>query len=664
MFFCMRKAVWLLLLILCVSLVQAQYYNKDSMDLNLRLDSEINIVPTSSSYSVSRIETKLYFYPFDDFQQEVLEMSTVPETQKTGDYLLYQWEDVEETQLDYSLEAKVRVFDNIQKIKEKIKFPIQNLNPEYLEYTEPGEIIDSDHSSIVQQASMLAEGEDDLYVVVHKLAVWVKENVDYNLNTVTIEASQKASWVLANRQGVCDEMASLFMAMCRSLGIPTKFVSGISYSNDPIFEDPWQAHGWAEVYFPDYGWVPIDVTFDEFGYVDPTHIKLFESIDATGATTKFEWSGRNAELEVAQLDIDVGILKIGEDRGRDVDLKVEMVEEEVGFGSYNLAKVEVENLRNYYVAKTLYLVSTDEVEIEDERKHVLLKPGEKTSFYWIMELTDDLESRYVYEFPVEIRTEKNYVAETMFESKKGAILLSEAAVEQRLSGMVEEEEKILSKGVSIDCEIKEDGLGLGEESEVECEIKNLGNVVLRDLEVCLGGVCSKAEIKINEKKIFNGKVKGEEIGEQQYLVRVENNEVSKEVYLDYAVLDRGGVKVKEINAPQKADYSDEFVISFVLEKVSFATPKNLKIKLLHEGYPNEWELGELVGDKKFEIDFAGSDLGFGENDFEVLVEWEDDFGRSYKTSESFVINLGETSLGQKISVLIKSINRFFGKLVK
>ncbi|MBW2963486.1 transglutaminase-like domain-containing protein [Candidatus Woesearchaeota archaeon] len=654
------KLVWLLVFILVLGMVNAQnYYNKDSLDLNLRMDSTINIVPTSTSYSIEKIESKLYFYPQDDFQQTVLEIQTSPEVTEEEDYLLYKWLGPKEKTLDYSLEAKVRVFDNIHKVKEKIGFPLKNLPEEFLIYTEPAEIIDSDNLKIKQQASLLAEGEDDLYVVVHKLASWVRENIDYDLSTATVKASQKASWVLENKRGVCDEMTSLFMAMARSLGIPARFISGVSYSNDPIFENPWQAHGWAEVYFPGYGWVPFDVTFDESGYIDPTHIKLHESLDAGQATTKFEWLGRNVELEVDELDIDVGILSMGEEKIRDVDLTIEVLEENIGFGSYNLVKVEIENLKNYYVAKTLYLVSTPEVEVEDAKRHLLLKPEEKITLYWILKLTENLQRSYTYTFPVEVNTEKDYSMQTEFYSKRGEIVFSEEEIKERLEGLVGEEEKTLSKDLAVNCDLKEEAISLGAETGISCKVKNLGNTILRGLEVCLGSACEKTDLNINEEKSFGGVVKGEEVGEQQFLVKVSNQEISKNVYVDYSVFDESAVKIAEVQYPEKANYGEEFVISFVLEKKSFSNPKNVKVTLLHEGYPNEWMIEELSEDKKFAVDFSGSDLGFGENDFEIVVEWD-----RAKTREEFMIELGETSFGEKFAVILRSINRFFGRLFK
>ena len=60
---------------------------------------------------------------------------------------------------------------------------------------------------------------DDLFIVVYKLAEWVKTNVNYDLSTLTASVSQKASWVLDNKEGVCDEITNLFIALSRALGI-------------------------------------------------------------------------------------------------------------------------------------------------------------------------------------------------------------------------------------------------------------------------------------------------------------------------------------------------------------------------------------------------------------------------------------------------------------
>src|SRR3989338_5822205 len=235
----------------------------------------------------------------------------------------------------------------MQEVRQKIDFQIQELPEDIIAYTKPSETIDSNNEDIVRIASELAKGEDDLYVAVFKIADWTKNNINYNLSTLTAEVSQKASWVLENKQGVCDELTSLFIAMLRTLGIPARFVSGISYTDSPLFPEKWGPHGWAEVYFPSYGWVPFDVTYGEFGWIDPTHIKFKDSIDSDEPSTYYQWLGRNAELNTRKLDIKTSVISnIGQIQ---IPLSIEAstLKKSVKFGSYNLVEATIENLNDF-----------------------------------------------------------------------------------------------------------------------------------------------------------------------------------------------------------------------------------------------------------------------------------------------------------------------------
>ena len=171
----------------------------------------------------------------------------------------------------FKYDAKIKTNNQRVEVRQKIPFPLAPQDIAGFEgYLQPTATIDSNHPQIIAKATELVEGEDDLFKAVFTLANWVDDNVDYDLTTLTAGTSQKASWVLENREGVCDEMTSLFVAMARSVGIPARFVSGISYTTSDLFSEPWQPHGWAEVYFPEVGWVDFDITFGEYGYIDVT----------------------------------------------------------------------------------------------------------------------------------------------------------------------------------------------------------------------------------------------------------------------------------------------------------------------------------------------------------------------------------------------------------
>lgn len=64
---------------------------------------------------------------------------------------------------------------------------------------------------------------------------------------------------LARGEGVCRDLAVLFMAACRQVGLAARFISG--YQQGDGTRALRYLHAWAEVYLPDHGWL---------GY-DPTH---------------------------------------------------------------------------------------------------------------------------------------------------------------------------------------------------------------------------------------------------------------------------------------------------------------------------------------------------------------------------------------------------------
>ena len=73
--------------------------------------------------------------------------------------------------------------------------------------------------------------------------------------------------VLAKAQGVCQDYAHLAVALCRSVGIPARYVSGYFFaSSDASGADAdgddveVQTHAWFEAAIPDWGWLALDPT--------------------------------------------------------------------------------------------------------------------------------------------------------------------------------------------------------------------------------------------------------------------------------------------------------------------------------------------------------------------------------------------------------------------
>jgi len=86
-------------------------------------------------------------------------------------------------------------------------------------------------------------------------------------------------FLFRSRRGVCDMFATAMALMARSVGIPARVATGFI----PGRYDPEQrgyvvtqkdAHAWAELYFPGYGWIPFDPQAEQVGFMGPL-IALF-----------------------------------------------------------------------------------------------------------------------------------------------------------------------------------------------------------------------------------------------------------------------------------------------------------------------------------------------------------------------------------------------------
>lgn len=64
--------------------------------------------------------------------------------------------------------------------------------------------------------------------------------------------------VVQTSRGVCQDMAHLFIALCRRRGVPARYVSG--WLHLPGRDEPSESHAWAEALLPGIGWVEFDPT--------------------------------------------------------------------------------------------------------------------------------------------------------------------------------------------------------------------------------------------------------------------------------------------------------------------------------------------------------------------------------------------------------------------
>jgi len=90
---------------------------------------------------------------------------------------------------------------------------------------------------------------------------WIARKI-YNFVIGRLEYEMVGGWdvpevVLQRGSGSCSEYTFAFIALCRAAGLPARYRGSIVVRGDDASVDE-AFHRWAEVYLPNYGWVPVD----------------------------------------------------------------------------------------------------------------------------------------------------------------------------------------------------------------------------------------------------------------------------------------------------------------------------------------------------------------------------------------------------------------------
>ncbi len=633
------------------------FYNSQYVTTNIDISSYANIEPLTTRGYIESATVNLTFFPKETENQEIINFHTNPEAEVVEKTAQFKWKRPYD-KIDFRITSDVKARNTINQVREKIEFPIEDLPSEIIPYTKPSQTIDSNDEDIIRLASELVKGEDDLYFAVYKIAEWTKNNIEYNLSTLTADVSQKASWVLQNKQGVCDELTSLFIALLRAVGIPARFTSGIAYTNSELFPEKWGAHGWAEVYFPEYGWIPFDVTYGEFGWTDPTHVKFKDSVDSDEASTYYQWLGRDADLKTHSLDIKTNLIEAKGDIKPPIKVESSVLKKAIGFGSYNLVEANIENLGDFYYATELVLSKSKEVKIiGNEFRSVILLPKETKKVYWIIKVDNNLNNRYSYTFLLSISTVNNVTSETSLESSVRDSYVSFEEVEQIAKLLDEEKEKKYSGNVLLDCQLQNYDFYEYQNPDVSCTAKNTGNIFLEDAEACFDGKCNKTEIGISQIKHFTFKIDTSRIGQNKIPFTLRNGIVSKTYYAEFKINDKPDIEIEDLVFPINASYEKNFTVSFNLAKKSQSNPQKVVVAFSQNGIEKKWLIEELAESSNFVLNIEGSQLRSGKNDYSIDVSYVDGLKKHYSKHKEFSINLTNATIMQR---LFLSINLFEG----
>lgn len=104
-------------------------------------------------------------------------------------------------------------------------------------------------------AQKIVGEEKNPYWIARKIFNYLIENLTYNLKPVG--GWNTAPTVLKRGTASCSEYSFSFIALCRAVGLPARYVGTVSLRGDDASLDE-VFHRWCEIYLPNYGWIPFD----------------------------------------------------------------------------------------------------------------------------------------------------------------------------------------------------------------------------------------------------------------------------------------------------------------------------------------------------------------------------------------------------------------------
>ncbi len=188
-----------------------------------------------------------------------------------------------------------RISGDIVEIVDAQKIAAGPADTDLERYLMPEPLIESDDPDIRAAAEEAVRGVEAPRARAEALTRYVNATLQKK-PTVSIPSARE---VLRTRIGDCNEHTALFVAMARSLGLPSRIAVGLAYVRGAFYY-----HAWPEIYIEegaDRGyWLPVDPTFNQFP-ADATHFRIARGgLDKQAAIIPMVG---NIKLTVTDLDV-------------------------------------------------------------------------------------------------------------------------------------------------------------------------------------------------------------------------------------------------------------------------------------------------------------------------------------------------------------------------
>lgn len=158
-------------------------------------------------------------------------------------------------------------------------------------YTNSSEFWNTDNTEIKKIAEEIYDPKKTVSENAQAAYLYTTNNLQYDFDILAQEQVTRkgGAGALSSKNNIgCMEFTDLFISLTRAMGIPSRELNGYAIANEDSSNTPLSInlkggdllHAWAEIYDPEYGWIPIDPTWgstsgiDYFTKLDTNHLAL------------------------------------------------------------------------------------------------------------------------------------------------------------------------------------------------------------------------------------------------------------------------------------------------------------------------------------------------------------------------------------------------------
>lgn len=182
------------------------------------------------------------------------------------------------------------------------------VEPKYLNETYYWDYSNASVQKVVREIHERINGSKNVYDIVYATIDWFSEKMVYREHEDYPTARLRASQILnetilvhgkEKRYGVCRHFTDAFVAIMRVFGVPANLMDGLIFydmggSVGVIFGG---GHAWCEVYMPNVGWVPVEVTISDKYIRDIVRVGLISSYYYLPIYKEFTNTGPGEDVE-------------------------------------------------------------------------------------------------------------------------------------------------------------------------------------------------------------------------------------------------------------------------------------------------------------------------------------------------------------------------------